>query len=107
MHHALGDARQKQGETEYGEQHDGGPAAVLIGLRDPAATHGRKRRNHGERQTHAREQRQAALHERLVRAREHERKHGQDARTENRQRAAEIGKDDEQHDDVGSDLVVV
>ena len=43
------------------------------------------------------QQRQAAAHERLVGAREHERQHRQDARADDGQHAAEIGQDEKDH----------
>ena len=87
--------RKQEGQAEHAEQRDGDPAAVLVGLGHPAAADRGKRRHECERERHAGEQRQAAAHEWLIGAREDERQHRQDARAENRQGAAEVGKNDE------------
>src|SRR6185437_10095420 len=50
-----------------------------------------------ERRRHAREKGQRAPGEASIGPREHERKHRQDARAENRQDSAEIGKQDNEH----------
>jgi hypothetical protein len=70
-------------------------AAILVGLGDPAAADGSERRHQSERERHAGKQRQAAAHKWLVGARKHEGQHRQDARAENRQGAAQVGKNDE------------
>jgi len=95
VHQSVGETRQQQREAEHAQQHDRDPAAVLVGLRDPAAADGRQRRDERERERHAAEQRQAGAHERLVGAREDEGQHGQDARTQDRERAAEVSENNE------------
>jgi hypothetical protein len=91
----VGKARKQESQAEYGKQRDGEPAAVLVGLSDPAAADGSERRHQSERQRHACEQRQTAAYERLIGARKDERQHRQNARAEDRQGAAEVGKNDE------------
>ncbi len=77
----IGEARQEQRQSEDGKQGDCEPAAILVSLGDPAATDRGKGRDDGEGQRHAREQRQATAHERLIVARENERQHREDAWT--------------------------
>ncbi len=91
----VGKARKQEGQAEYSEQGDGEPAAVLVGLGDPAPADGSKRRYQSEREGHADEQRQAAAYERLIGARKDERQHRQNARAEDGQGTAEVGENDE------------
>ena len=57
----VGDRGKQQGQAEKGQQHQRGAAAELVGAHRPAAADRGKRRDGGEGQRHAREQRQAAV----------------------------------------------
>ena len=58
-------------------------------------------REFGRYPVHLKYERQTAALERLARAREHERQHGQDARAQDREHAAEEREDEQQHAPVG------
>ena len=89
--------REDQRDPEQREQDQRRPAAELVGANRPAAADRCKRRDNGEGRGHADEQRQGAADEAAVGAGEDERQHRQDARADNGQHAAQIGKKDDQH----------
>ena len=68
----------------------------------PAAADGGQRRDGGEGRGHAEQHRQAAAHERPVGPGEDEGQHRQDARADDRQHAAEIGQDEQDHGEIGA-----
>ena len=95
--HPVGERARQQRHAEERQQYQRQNAPVLVGMHRPSAADRRKGRDQRKRQRHAEQQRQSALEERLVRAREDERQHRQDAGAEDRQHAAEIGEDEQGH----------
>ena len=95
--HPLGKLGDQQGQAEDREQHDGRQAAILVRLDGPAPADRGERGDAGEGERHADEHRQTAAQERLLGAREHERKHRQDARADDRQHPGEIRHREQDH----------
>jgi hypothetical protein len=69
----------------------------LIGPDHPRATGSRGRCDCGEGECHACQERQTAFPKGLIRPRKYERQHGQDARADDRQNAAQEGKHQYRH----------
>ncbi len=72
------------------KEDQGGDTAELVGPYRPTSAHRRQAGNQSKRDRHTGKQRQTALAEGLIGAREHERQHRQDAGAENGEHPAEI-----------------
>jgi hypothetical protein len=94
---AVGERREEQREAEDGEEDECGDAAKLIGADGPASSDGGEAGYKREGEGHAGQKGKAGFEEGTVRAREDERKDGEDARAEYGQNAAEICDYQEEH----------
>jgi hypothetical protein len=95
--HAFDDPGEQQRDPEQSEQRHRRDAAVLIGLDDPAAGNRRQGCNDGEGQRHPGKHRQTAARERPIRPGEDERQDRENARADDRQNAAEIRQEEQDH----------
>ena len=90
-------AGKDERQPEQRKQQQGSPPADLVGANRPGSADRGKRSDDREGQRHARKQRKRAAREAAVGPRENKGKHGQDARADDRQHAAEEGKQRDQH----------
>jgi hypothetical protein len=106
---AEGDEGARQSLRQFGEdqrqseeRHDGerDDAAVIVGRDGPPAAYRRERRDKGEGRGHTDENGKSACQERPVGTRKDERQDGENARTQNREDSAKIGKQEEKHSDI-------
>jgi hypothetical protein len=93
----LGEPVGEKRSGEKGEEHQCSETPVLVCLHRPAATDGGERRDAREGGGHAKEQRQARSHERLVNAGEYEGQHWQDTRTEDGENTRQIRQNQKSH----------
>jgi hypothetical protein len=91
---------KQQRRAEKREKNERGDAPILVGSDDETAADRGKRRDQGESDRHADEQRQTGLDERPVGAGEDERQHRQNTRAQYRQNAGEIRNGKQDHSDL-------